>query len=296
MTARGGGAPARAAAPLAPASALAVGAALLLAGCPARPCPTRPFTDPAALLASYRDMRRPARVLRAEARVDQRGERGRVRGTVLMFLERPDKVRFDIMTQVGPAAVLTSDGETFALMDLRENRFLTGPTCPANIERLLGLRFGAEQVTRFLLGQSPRIEHEDAEMYCEGGAYRVILRAADGRRQELVYEVREADLPQAPPEEQRLRLKRSEVFEPDGSTAWRVTYDDYQFVADPLDDATPPRGLVLPFTVRFEDPRRGQDTMVRFQDVDLNVEVPPGAFEQRPRPGLTVEHVGCDRG
>jgi hypothetical protein len=145
-----------------------------------------------------------------------------------------------------------------------------------------------------LLGQTPRIEHEDAEMTCEDGAYRVTLRAADGRRQELVLDVRESDLLDAPPEEQRLRLRRSEVFAPDGSTEWRVTYDDYTFVEDPRDDASPRRGMVMPFTVRFEDPRRGQDTMVRFERVDLNVEVPPGAFEQRPRPGLTVEPVACD--
>ena len=60
-------------------------------------------------------MRRPARVFRGDARVDRRDAEGRIRGTVLMILERPDRVRFDAMTQFGPAAVLTSDGETFAL-------------------------------------------------------------------------------------------------------------------------------------------------------------------------------------
>lgn len=274
---------------------LSLSAVLLLAGCPRRPCPTMPFTDPGELLDSYRDMRRPARVLRAAARVDQRGADGRIRGTVLMFIERPDRVRFDVMTQiVGPAAILTSDGERFALTDLRDNRFFIGPTCPANIERLLGLRFGGDEVTRLLLGEAPRIAYEDASMVCEDGTYRVTLRAADGRRQELDFEVREGDLPSAPPAEQRLRLKRSEVFAPDGSTEWRVTYDDYRFVEDPRDDATPRRGVVMPFSVRFEDPRRGQDTSVRFDRVELNVEVPPEVFEQRPRPGLTVEEVHCE--
>ena len=80
----------------------------------------------------------------------QWGDRGRIRGTVLMFLERPNRVRFDVMTQLGPAAVLTSDGDTFQLSDLREGAFLHGPTCPENIARLLGISVDAENVLRVL--------------------------------------------------------------------------------------------------------------------------------------------------
>jgi len=241
-------------------------------------------------MQSYRDMRQPVRVVRAEAQVDRRDGDGRVRGTVLMFIERDDRVRFDAMTQFGPAAVLTSDGHEFALTDLQNNQFLTGPTCPANIERFLGLRFSAAEVTRLLLGESPRIEAAEQRMRCDDGRYFVTLTDATGRRQELELEVREGDLP-GPTEEQRLRLRRSEVFAADGTTEWRVTYDDYQFVADPADEAG--RGVVMPFTVRFEDPSTGADTRVRFSQIDLNVEVPSGAFTQRLRPGLSARRVGC---
>ncbi len=263
---------------------------LLLGGCPGRACPTRPFTEAAGVMQSYRDMRRPVRVLRAEARVDRRDGDGRVRGTVLMFIERSDRVRFDAMTQFGPAAVLTSDGQQFALTDLQNNQFLTGPTCPANIERFLGLRFSGAEVTRLLLGESPRIEAQRRSMSCRDGRYFVTLEGAEGRRQELEFEVRESDLGR-PPEEQRLRLRRSEVFTADGETEWRVTYRDFRFVADPTDGEG--RGVVMPFTVRFEDPATGADTQVRFSEVDLNVEVPAGAFSQRLRPGLTPVRVGC---
>lgn len=267
--------------------------ALLLSGCPGRPCPTQPFGEATELMQSYRDMRRPASVMRAEARVDRRGgEQGRVRGTVLMFIAREDRVRFDAMTpQFGPAAILTSDGERFALTDLRENEFFTGPTCEANIERLLGLRFSANEVTRLLLGETPRIDAERRTMRCDNGRYFITLHDAAGRRQVLEVEVREADL-DAPPAEQRLRLRKSELFEPNDELAWRVTYDDYRFVADPTDDAG--RGVVLPFRVRFEDPRNGADTLVRFEDIDLNVDLPPNVFVQEPRPGLTIHEVGCN--
>ena len=267
--------------------------ALGLTGCPGRPCPTYPFRDPAGALEHYVAMRGPARVLRAEARVDRRDSEGRIRGTVLMFVERPERVRFDAMTQFGPAAVLTSDGERFALMDLRENRYFVGPTCPANIERLLGIRFGGEEVTRFLLGETPTIDAAERTMRCENGAYVITLVATDGTRQELALQVRGSDL-EAQPEDQQLRLIRSEVFGPDGQTVWRVTFDNYQFVADPGDESTPQRGVMMPYSLRFEDPLRGTDTLVRFERIDLNVEVPEGAFQQEPRPGLSVEEVTCE--
>jgi hypothetical protein len=72
-----------------------------------------------------------------------------------------------------------------------------------------------------------------------------------------------------------------------------VTYDDYRFVEDPLDRATPRRGLVIPFELRFEDRRTGADTRVRFAQVELNVEVPDGVFFQEPAPGLAQELVSC---
>jgi hypothetical protein len=87
---------------------------------------------------------------------------------------------------------------------------------------------------------------------------------------------------------------RSEVFGPDGETEWRVTFADYRFVPDPTDDASPRRGLMMPFRLRFVDPRRGTDTLVRFERVELNVDVPEGAFRQEPRPGLAVEEVACE--
>lgn len=265
---------------------------ILLSSCGARPCPRAPHSDATLALDAHRDARLPAHVLRAEARVDRRGGEGRVRGTVRMFVERPDHVRFDAMTQFGPAAVLTSDGARFALMDLRENRFFAGPTCPENIERLLGVRMSGEEVARLLLGDAPRIEASEQTIRCEGGVYFVTLRAEDGTRQELELALRDDDL-EAAPEQQRLRIRRSEVFGPGGTTLWRVTYGDHRFVEDPTDTRSPRRGVVMPFSVRFEDPVNGVDTLVRFADIDLNVEVPQGVFQQEPRPGLTVEPVTC---
>lgn len=257
-------------------------------GCgPSGACPAYPHTGPSAALAAHREARAVTRVVRAEARVDTRGREGRVRGTVMMFLERPDRVRFDVLTQFGAAAILTSDGERFQLTDVRENRFLEGPTCPSNIARLLGVSLEGAEVARFLMGDTPRLDPAEASMACEGDGYTVTLRAPDGRRQELAFLVPTADR-NARPADQRLRLVRSELFDATGATVWRVRYDDYRVVRDGSTE------VELPFVVHFEDERHDADTLVRFQDIALNVTVPAGAFSQTPTPGLSSEYVACD--
>jgi len=256
-------------------------------GCPGATCPVVQHTEPARAMRYHEAMRTHARVLRAEARVDQRGSDGRIRGTVLMFVARPDHVRFDAMTQFGPAAILTSDGRRFALTDLRESRYLEGPTCPENIARLLGIPMSGEDVAKLLFGGSPVIAYATSEVECDDGVYHVVVRARDGRRQELDYEVREQD-ENAPLEEQRLRLVRSEVFGRNGAREWRATYDDYRVVA------ADGKGIAMPYEVRFEDARHDADTLVRFEKIDLNVEAPADVFVQRPRPGIAVREVQCD--
>jgi hypothetical protein len=254
----------------------------------------RPHTDPGRALLALRSMRRPASVLRAEATVEQWGRDGRIRGTVMMFVERPASVRFDAMTQFGPAVILTSDGSEFALTDLRENRYMQGPTCPENIALLLGIPMSGADVTLFLLGESPMIQTDRRSIECVSDeTYLVTLHGDQGERQELALEVREWDMDRnAPPDEQRLRLRRSEMFDARGETVWRATYDDYRVIEDP--NSAEGYGVAMPFKIRFEHPAENADTTVRFTDVDINVDVPPGAFRQTHRPGIPPETVSCE--
>lgn len=227
--------------------------------------------------------------MRAEARVEQWGSQGRVRGTVMMFVERPNRVRFDVMTQFGPAAVLTSSGEDFALMDLRENRFFSGPPCPSNIARLLGIPLTADAILQLLVGDSPRLDSASSTISCEDGQYRIRLEASGGQRQTLDFALPDGQ-DELPPSEQHLDLMRSEVLNVDGSVHWRATWEDYREVQSGS-------GTVrLPFRVRFVNPAMEADTEVRFRDIDLNPEIPGDAFHQQPRDGLPTEWLSCDPG
>lgn len=256
-----------------------------LAGCAGARCPARPFTAAAPALARARALRSAIHTLRAEARVDQRGEEGRIRGTVLMMVEPPDRLRFDAMTQFGPAAVLTSDGAAFELLDQREGRFLSGRSCPSNIARLLGVALSGEELAMLLRGDSPRLEGARESITCQGsGRYLVRLETEGGERQELEYDVPGDDL-EAPPDAQRLRLRRSERFDADGHRLFRVTYDDYRAV-EAGDGA-----VFMPFAVHFE--AHGADTLVRFRHVEVGVELDGSLFRQEAPPSMPVETVEC---
>ena len=240
--------------------------------------------------------------------VDQRGAEGRVRGTVLMFLERPDRVRFDAMTQLGPAAVLTSDGARFALTDLRDERYLEGEACPANIERLLGIRMSGAEVARLLMGDTPRLHAVGAPtMACKRGRYRVTLRDAAGFRQVIELTAAPTDAGSAGSAGGEGgeggvgsmgsmgsdgRLARSTLYGPDGSRLWTVEFRDYRAV--PLGEGAAAATVQMPFVVHFVDEAHDVDTLVRFRKITLGVVVPEGAFEQSPRPGLVPEHVACE--
>jgi hypothetical protein len=258
----------------------------LLAACGGASCPKQLISDPGMALASRRYEATAIQSLRAEAKVDQRGKEGRVKGRVLMFVERPDRVRFDAMTLFGPALVLSSDGETFALSDFKEKRFLSGPACERNIARLIGVAISGEAVTRVLLGDVPQLDAAKETVACSGaGGYAVERRSQDGSRQSIELAVHEADLAK-PPGEQRSELRSVTFFNRDDKRLYQVRYEDYRALGK--------QGARLPFTVRIEDFTSGSDAVLRFQSIDLNVRVPEGAFVQSASPGLRLEDVSCD--
>lgn len=212
-----------------------------------------------------------------------------MRGTVLISLERPDRIRLEAMTQFGPVAVLTSDGESFQLLDMRENRFMEGPASPENISRLLAVALSGEEVARFLLGDTPRLPGAEPAMVCGEDGYRIEMLGDDGTRQEIILTARDAD-ETAAPEDQHLRLVRSELFDSEGNTMWRAQFEDYQVVRDPGDPEG--RGVALPFVVHFEDPRNGADTLIRMRELTIETEAPPAeVFHQTAPPGVTIERL-----
>lgn len=259
-------------------------------GCtPAGLSPAYRFEAAQPLMAQHAGARAGLLSIQAEARVDQRGQQGRVRGTVLMFVERAGRVRFDAMTQFGPVLTLTSDGATFALSDTRERKFLHGQACPANIARLLGLPVSAKEAAALLLGGAPDLPFAQQNLRYEPkqGRYHIERVSPDGlvTRMQLALVAQDAQKALA---EQRFQLVAAKLVGPDGHVFWDVRYDDFRRVSGPGG------AFELPFKVRVVQPSTGTDTLVRFQEVIPNPKIPGAAFTQRTPPGMTVEEAPCE--
>lgn len=259
-----------------------------LAACHSLPPPAYPIQSAEQVLERNAQSARALLGIRAEARVDQRGSQGRVRGTVLMFVERTGRVRFDVMTQFGPIAILTSDGARFGFADLREKRFMTGETCPANIARLLGVPLSATDTAHFLLGGSPLLQSvKSSTRWNDDGYYTVTLTGPKGERQELDLELDPQDRDK-PPAEQRLALLRTELFDARGERVWRVSYSDLRRVESGGVQ------LRLPFSVQVEQTASRSDTLVRFKEMAINPAFRDAIFTQEPLPGMQLEEASCD--
>jgi hypothetical protein len=260
----------------------------LAAGCAGSLRPAHPISDPKLALERQRATGVGLHAIRAEARVDQRKSGGRIRGTVLMFVEETGRVRFDVMTQFGPVAILTSDGKQFAYSDFRERRFLSGDTCPQNIARLLGVQLTAEETARFLLGGTSVLQAEATQLDVDDeGHYALQLKAASGARQQLTLAVYPSDLA-LPAEQQRLYLVRSELWDDQGKKIWRVSYADVESVA------VGAASLLVPMRVHIEHSAQNSDTLVHFKKVVANPALEDAIFVQTPRAGMNEEAAVCE--
>lgn len=256
-----------------------------LAGCGRLPRPTHPIAEPTTALEAQRASLDSLGAFRAEARIDQREGARRIRGTVLMIVERPDRVRFDALTRLGAAATLTSDGERFALLDLREGRFFVGESCAENVARALGVAIAPAELVRFLVGDAPHFGRAERIEGIRGG-YRVELRAEDGTRQviELRLDPSEIDLP---PEAQRPRLASSTLYDARGKRLLRVSFGAHRPVH------VGGEVVMLPHEVRLEEGGKGSDILLRYKSIEPLDEAPEGAFEQAPPSGLYPEALPC---
>ncbi|QQR91480.1 MAG: DUF4292 domain-containing protein [Myxococcales bacterium] len=261
-----------------------------LLGCGARSCPSKSPRSVKQALQLHQSMHAYLSSLRAEARVEQYDRHGRIKGTVMMFVMRPDRVRFDMLTQFGPAAILTSKGPSFQFSDFKAKKFSSGLTCPGNIARLIGMNLSAEELGKLLFAEVPEMPAARTSMMCTSeGYYRLMRYSKDGRRQEIDFDVRGADRDKSI-EEQRLRLVRIELYDSQNRRQWKVLYDEYKVLSLPGHAM----GIAMPHRVEFFDGYRGSEVLLKFKKIDLNVSIESTIFDQEARPGMTLEENLCE--
>jgi outer membrane lipoprotein-sorting protein len=249
----------------------------LLCSCRVPPV-QRPYAPPSAeeLLAALHARIERLSTLRATAKVDELEGGQRVKVKVALIAARGGKLRLEADSPLGGnVAVLTADGSNFALLDVRNNRFLAGPATACNVARLIRLELPPDDVVAVLMGDVPLEgtpsgvdwdpEHGGREILSlrtpDGGSEKIFLDAGDRRWDPLLAERRDAQ----------------------GKVVWRVTHDRF---ADH-------GGIRLPEVSTVEEPPFHVDAQIKFRALEPNVQLPDSVFRQDPPSGIAVEQATC---
>ncbi len=262
----------------------------LLASCTRPACPTTPHQKAKDVLIHLRKQREPVHSLRAEARIE-RFERGkRVKLTVWMLVARPSDMRLDVMTQLGPIATLTTTKSTFTLSDTRKQQVYLGAPCPSNIARLLGISMPSKDVIRLFLGDTPLLPATQTALQCNAnGNYQITRTGTKGNQQIIEVRVLDSDIHEAP-SKQRLTLVSSSMQDANNRVLWRLDFDKVKRLPVPAANAE----LWLPHRVHVQDYVNDTQSIIRFQDIDLNPAMPDTAFQQSPPASFEQRHLNCD--
>ncbi|MCP4197316.1 MAG: DUF4292 domain-containing protein [Proteobacteria bacterium] len=249
-------------------------ALLLAAACGPVPPPKDGYTGAPSLLEDFATLRNKARSFRIAGVIDSRGDGQRIQGKVYLFGRVPGLLRMELISPFNtPLSVLTANGSTFALHDLRNGRYFTGPADPCNIARLINIPLPPGDILQILLGNSPRIKGIESVTWHNKGFYRVVIKS-ETQRQRLEIGPLKSELP----------LKNS-LLEDEYGTVFDITYDRWY----------PVNGISIPHEIHIKMPRDQVDLKISFNNngIELNVELPEKAFAQSPPPGTVAEEVIC---
>jgi hypothetical protein len=277
-----------------------------LLGCPSAAPPKIQFPKATDALAQLENNQSCGRGVQATAKIDYFGKQGRFRGELLLFAIRPASLRLDAMSPFGVGlATLTSDGKDFALLDMREKAFFTGPAEACNIARLTSVPIPGPALVDLLRGSAPILQHDSSTIqWSQKGYYVTELKSASGT--ELIKLGVHPDDMQKPLAEQRLRLMdvlvkiggtvlyhaELEGHKPAEMSVPRVDEDG---ISPPIPTSGPECHAETPRIIHLEVPADDKDVIFRYDKVAWNPPIPAGAFNQPKPPGMPEVPVGCAR-
>ncbi len=277
----------------------------LAVGCAAPP-PASQFPNAQAALDRMRATVACSRGLKSEAKIDYFGDAGRIRGSLLYVVSVPDKLRLDVVSPFGATvSTVTSDGNAFALFDLRQKQFLRGPANACNLGRFTHVPVPPAALVQLLRGEAPVLVHQPtgATIAWEGGEYVVRIASTRSATEEIHLVPVSSDYA-LPYGSQRLRVTEVRVAQ-DGVELYRAQLVGHHAAKmsgprvdpDGLDPPVPPSGpsceAEVPGRLRLQVPDGNQDVILENVDVSHNPPIAPGLFRQAPPGGVSVSYSAC---
>lgn len=291
-----------------PARSLFAAAAVLalLAGCGVPP-PASQFPTGQAAIDRMKATYACVEGVRGAGKIDVFASQGRIRGDLYLLAVNPDRVRFDIVSPFGPTLyTLTSDGQRFQLLDVKEKQFSYGPATACNLARLTQVPVPGHVLVTLLRGEAPILVHapEHVTLAWDGaGFYRVVVPSKHNATEELHLEVHPDDFDKAWGE-QRVRVRDVRVVqrgvelyhaelehhEPAATSPPRVDEDG---IEPPIPPIGRPCNAELPRSIRMRVPNTRHDVLFQYREAAWNPPILPGTFTQRPPGGVRAHYVTC---
>lgn len=266
--------------------ALALLALPLLAACPRHARIERAYPPPAPAELRQLVVARQGAVtsINGSARATSWLGGDRIRATVLMLVARPGRLRLEAeVTLQGTVAILATDGQRFALLDVRKNELHRGPACPANIASLIRIPLSPAEVAAIFLGDAklPDGDAANDSVDWDGdlGTDVLVVPSAAGQ---LRYQFRHRDTG-AP------LLVGVTAVDGAGGPIWRVAFEEFV-------DVSGRRGPVsLPQVIHYAEGTSSFDdgVEIKFKDRTANEPAPADAFILTAPPNTPIIDVGC---
>ncbi len=284
-----------------------LGLSLVALSACAPPPPASQFPNARAAIDRMRNTYSCSRAVRAEAKVEYFGDKGRVTANVMYMAAALEKLRFDIFSQFGVTiSTLTSDGQDFSLYDLREKLFLRGPANTCNIARFTQVPVPPFALVQLLRGEAPVLVHTPAQASIEWAGwdgYEIKIQSKHGASQVIHLVPTEATIGKHW-KEQDLIVLDVEVVQK-GYVLYRAEMEDHEPapLAKPIEDpdglgpGVPPSGPAcsapIARRVRLEVPEGDQELTFRVQEVAHNPHLIEGVFRQPQPGGVQLRYSDC---
>jgi hypothetical protein len=252
-----------------PALSALSGALLMLAcaGCATQPNPDLYLAQARAYAADLSNREAAPRALSTSAIMDYAGGGQHFRARENLLIQRPAKIRVEVMSAAGVALVVATDGDETAVFNPAKGVLMRGPATAATLDRYARIPLPPEAAVRMLLGLVP-----DGSMLASPPAAMTLPGPHNDNQAILVY--RE---PGGVTDEIGIGADRklASVTEKlaDGRVGYHVDYGDWREAG---------KGIETPCSITAEFPRTGAKVAFTFENPVADPKIPAGAFVLAP--------------
>ncbi|MGH7820248.1 MAG: LolA family protein, partial [Candidatus Binatia bacterium] len=203
------------------------------------------------LLARLEARYRAVRSFRALADMQYRDPSERIQVREVIVVERPDRLRIEMISAFGVALQITSDGERLRAYHRGERTFYSGEATAVNLARFTRLPLDLREIADLLVGLPPRRDR--------GGAVRTAFEEPT-RLWRLTAPLADRGLQILWFDHDRLLPVRTEEVDSNGERRYLTAYSEYREVD----------GIAVPHGIELDIPAQDAVVRLRYSEVTLN--------------------------